>query len=224
MSNILTNITLIFSILWVITALFTIMLIILENRDPVKTVSWVLVVLLIPGLGIVFYILFGQYYRKQKIFSRKELKDLERIKILSQKQINDLKALKIDLNEKIRSKSNIMMLLLNNSKALLTELNVVRILTDGKETFDSIITAIEEATDHIHMEFYKWESDRIGERFRKALIKKAEEGVTIRLIYDDVGSWEISKKYIKELKNEGIETYAFMPVRFSNQSDGRSSW
>lgn len=214
MSNILTNITLIFSILWVITALFTIMLIILENRDPVKTVSWVLVVLLIPGLGIVFYILFGQYYRKQKIFSRKELKDLERIKILSQKQINDLKALKIDLNEKIRSKSNIMMLLLNNSKSLLTELNVVRILTDGKETFDSIISAIEGATDHIHMEFYKWESDRIGERFRKVLIKKAEEGVTIRLIYDDVGSWKIGSSYIKSLKNAGIQVYAFMRVQF----------
>ena len=213
MSNIIVNITLVLSILWILTALFTMMLIILENRDPVKTVSWVLVVLLIPGLGIFLYILFGQYYRKQKIFSRKELKDLERIKILSQKQVNDLKAFMAGQNEKIRSKSNIMMLLLNNSKALLTELNAVKILTSGKKTFDSIISAIESATDHIHMEFYKWESDKIGERFREVLIRKAQEGVIVRLIYDDVGSWKIGSKYVKSLKNAGIEVFAFMPVQ-----------
>ncbi len=214
MNSILANITLIVSILWVLTALFTIIVIILENRDPVKTLSWILVVLLIPGLGIVLYIMFGQYYRKQKIFSRKELKDLERIKILSQKQINDLNGLMEGQNDNIRSKSNIMMLLLNNSKALLTEYNAVKILAGGEETFDSIIEAIEGATDHIHMEFYKWESDKIGERFREVLIKKASEGVTIRLIYDDVGSWKIGIDYIKSLKKAGIEVYAFMPVQF----------
>lgn len=214
MNSILANITLILSILWVLTALFTIVVIILENRDPVKTVSWILVVLLIPGLGIVLYIMFGQYYRKQKIFSRKELKDLERIKILSQKQINDLNGLMEGQNDNIRSKSNIMMLLLKNSKALLTEYNAVNILSGGEETFDSIIEAIESATDHIHMEFYKWESDKIGERFREVLIKKASEGVTIRLIYDDVGSWKIGIDYIKSLKEAGIEIFAFMPVQF----------
>ena len=214
MNNLWTNISIIVSILWVFTALFTIVLIIRENRDPVKTVSWVLVVLLIPGLGFVFYILFGQYYRKQKIFSRKELKDLERIKILSQKQINDLDTLMQDQSKKVRSKTNIMRLLLNNSKALLTEYNAVEILVGGEKTFNSIIAALESATDHIHMEFYKWESDRIGERFRDVLIKKAKEGVTIRLIYDDVGSWKIGSNYIKSLKKAGIEVFAFMPVQF----------
>jgi cardiolipin synthase len=189
-------------------------MVILENRDPVKTISWGLFIILIPVIGIIGYLIFGQNYRKEKIFSRKELVDLERISSLSRDQVNELPHQKFLKNKKINEKRNIMTLLLNNSKALLTQYNKVNILINGEETFDSIINALNIAKDHIHMEFYRWESDNIGNRIKDVLVKKAREGVKIRIIYDDVGSWKISKMYLKELKKEGIKTYAFMPVRF----------
>ena len=208
------NIALVIIILYGGTILFTVFMVILENRDPVKTISWGLFIILIPGIGIIGYLIFGQNYRKVKIFSRKELVDLERISSLSRDQVDELPHQKFLENKKINEKRNIITLLLNNSKALLTQYNKVNILINGEETFDSIINALNIAKDHIHMEFYRWESDNIGNRIKDVLVKKAREGVKIRIIYDDVGSWKISKIYLKELKKEGIKTYAFMPVRF----------
>ena len=207
-------ISLIIAIAYGITVLFTVLLVILENRDPVKTVSWIMVIMLVPLFGIGFYVVFGQNYRKQKIFSRKGLKDLVRITNQSQKQLDDLDDIKSLENEKIREKSKIMMLLLRNSRAILTEWNKVEILNNGQETFDAMLEAIRQAREHIHMEFYRWESDQIGQVFRDALVLKAREGIKIRVIFDDVGSWKIGKKYIASMREAGIEVYAFMPVKF----------
>lgn len=200
--------------MWFIASVITTFILILNNRDPVKTVSWILVVWLLPYIGLFFYFLFGQYYRKQKIFSRKGLKDLERIGRVSQRQIRDLKSTDLLQDGKIKSKVNIMTLLLNNSKAILTEWNEVKVFGNGRNTFDAMLDAITKATDHIHIEFYRWESDDIGEEFKNALISKAKEGVRIRMIYDDVGSWKLSKVYLKSLRDAGVRVYAFMPVSF----------
>ncbi len=213
-NNIWSPITLVIAVAYGITVLFTVLLIILENRDPVKTISWIMVIMMIPILGFGFYIVFGQNYRKQKIFSRKGLRDLIRIANISQKQIDDLQNLDLLEDEKIKSKSNIMMLLLRNSKAILTEWNKVDVLSNGADTFDSMLEAIHGATDHIHMEFYRWESDQIGQTFKDALMEKAGEGLKVRIIYDDVGSWKIGKKYVASMKSSGIEVFDFMPVRF----------
>ncbi|UCG27132.1 MAG: cardiolipin synthase [Bacteroidales bacterium] len=209
-----TSLTIILVLLYTGTIIFTVFFVILENRDPVKTISWALFILLIPVIGIVSYIVFGQSFRKQKIFSRKGLNDLERISSMSKNQIIDLPNMAFLKDERIRNKINIIRLLLNNSKALLTERNKIDVMNSGEETFRSIIYELEGAKDHIHMEFYRWESDNIGNRIRDVLVRKARQGITIRIIFDDVGSWKLSKKYIASLNREGIETYAFMPVRF----------
>jgi cardiolipin synthase len=198
MGNILTHIGTLILFIWIVASVFTTFVLILKNRDPVKTVSWILVVWLVPYIGLFFYFLFGQYFRKQKIFSRKGLKDLERIRRISQRQIKDLKNTEFLQDEKIKSKLNIITLLLNNSKAILTEWNDIKIYGNGRNTFDAMLEAIGKASDHIHIEFYRWESDNIGEEFKNALIRKAKEGVRIRMIYDDVGSWKLSKTYLDQ--------------------------
>lgn len=170
--------------------------------------------MLVPVLGIVFYIMFGQNYRKQKLFSRKGLRDLKRMANISYSQLKNFENLNALNSRAIRNKSNIILLLLRNSKSILTRFNRVELLFDGEQTFKSIIEAVEAAEDHIHMEFYRWESDNIGNRIKEALIKKARQGIKIRLIYDDVGSWKISKSYVRSLREEGIQIKVFMPVRF----------
>ena len=70
-----TTLTIILILLYTGTIIFTVFFVILENRDPVRTISWALFILLVPVIGIVSYIVFGQNFRKQKIFSRKGLKD-----------------------------------------------------------------------------------------------------------------------------------------------------
>lgn len=208
------HIAYIFNIVYVITIIFTIIFVILENRNPTKTISWVMVLILLPVVGIIFYLYFGQNYRKSKIFSRKGIFDYQKIESLSKIQIKKLPNNKFLENKKIKDKLNIITLLLNNSKALLSEKNKVKILKNGKQTFGSILYELENAKHHIHIEYYIIANDKIGNQIKEILKRKAKQGVEVRLIYDDVGSWSLKKRYIRSLQKAGIEVNCFMPVRF----------
>lgn len=208
------NISLILVVIYLITVFSTATMVVREKRDPIKTTSWVLILILLPIAGLIFYIFFGQYHRKEKIFNRKGLRDLEQIENLSHSQVVKLHIQKLHHSQQIADNLNIITLLLNNSKALLTEFNEVEILQDGKEAFNSIIDVLNAAESTIHIEFYIVSDDKIGNRIKDILIKKAKEGIEVRLVFDDVGSWSLPKKYIKSLKDAGVAVYPFMEVKF----------
>jgi cardiolipin synthase len=202
------------SIIYLLTILFVCLMIVFEKRSPVKTLSWVIVVLLVPVLGIVFYIFFGQNYRKQKIFSKKSILDMEHLSNVALFQVNTLPERLSVASGSVREKDHLIRLMLNNNKSALTEFNQIDILKDGITTFPAMLNAIESAKEYINMEFYRLESDRLGMKFCNALMDKARKGVKVRIIYDDVGSWSISNRVIAQMKESGIEIYPFMPVRF----------
>jgi cardiolipin synthase A/B len=91
-------------------------------------------------------------------------------------------------------------LLLNNSHSVITTGNKVRILNNGQKTVEAIFEALESATHHIHLEYYIIDNDQTGNQLKEILIRKSKEGVEVRIIIDDVGSWSLGKKYIESLK------------------------
>lgn len=213
--NISSNpVLLVISLVYLLTAIFLCLMIIFENRSPVKTLTWVLVVLLVPGIGILLYFIFGQYYRKKKIFSRKGLLDSEYLSQAALLQIDSL-GLKLDKkSDLVKSKSHLIKLMLNNEKAILTENNSVSLLINGSQTFPAMMEAIRNARDFVHLEFYRFDIDETGNSFRYALMEKARQGVEVRIIMDDVGSWGFKAKYIKEMRAAGVKIFLFMPIRF----------
>lgn len=207
-----------------LTIIFVVVVIVLENRDPIKTVSWLLVLFLLPGIGIILYLYIGRNFRKSKFFTLKGVADEIHLEQLRQDQLVRLDKKSFLKNEKLFPKRNMMRLLLNNSKALITEKNRVRVLNNGRQTFGSMIYELENAHSHIHMEFFIIEDDQIGNRIKDILVRKAKEGVRVKVIYDDVGSWSLSRRFLRELTNAGIEVYSFMPVRvyaFANKVNYR---
>ena len=200
----------IFSLVFLITAIPVGIMIILEKRSPYKTAAWILVLILVPILGVIFYLIFGQEYRKQKLFSRSGIKSLGKIRNLSLKQLRQIRT----KNKITHDKQNIIRLLLNNSNSLLTTGNEVKILEGGEKTFKAIFEAIENAEHHIHLEYYIFEDDKIGNQLKDLLIEKSHQGVEVRIIIDDVGSWGLKQKFLNELRRNGIEIYPFMEVRF----------
>ena len=202
------------TILYFLTVVFIAILIILENRNPVKTISWILVLVLLPFAGIVIYLFFGQEYRKTKMYSRKGLKDLERLRNLTMEQLDNLPDNHLKLSEQLYTKKRLMNLMLSNSNAILTNNNEIQILRNGEETFPEIFRTIENALHHVHLEYYIIEDDRIGNYLRELLISKATEGVEVRLIFDDVGSWQLKKKFIRSMSDAGVMVDCFMKVRF----------
>jgi cardiolipin synthase len=202
------------TVLYFLTVVFIAVLIILENRNPVKTISWILVLVLLPFIGIVIYLFFGQEYRKTKMYSRKGLKNLERLRKLTLEQLDNLPKNHFQISERLYSKKRLINLLLSNSNAILTNNNVVKVLRNGQETFPEIFRTIEQAKHHIHLEYYIVEDDTIGNYLRELLIQKAREGVKVRFIYDDVGSWELKRKFIRSMSDAGVKVDCFMRVRF----------
>jgi len=204
------------TILYFLTVVFIAILIILENRNPVKTISWILILVLLPFVGIVFYLFFGQEYRKTKMYSRKGLKDLEKLRNLTLEQLGNLPKEQFRISDRLYTKKRLMNLFLSNSNAILTNNNEIQVLKDANETFPAIFHSIEQARHHIHLEFYIVEDDSIGNYLRELLIRKALEGVEVRFIYDDVGSWELKRKFLRSMSDAGVKVDCFMRVRFPN--------
>lgn len=204
----------IFSLVFLVTAIPFAIMIVLEKRSPYKTVAWILILILLPIFGLIFYLFFGQEYRKRKIFSRKGIKSLGKIRRLSLEQLRDFNQKHLHLSSTVYGKENIIRLLLNNSDALLTTGNQLKILNDGKITFQTIFETIKNARHHIHLEYYIFSNDKIGNQLKSLLIEKSREGVEVRMIIDDVGSWDLKKDFIAEMRNNGIAIYSFMEVRF----------
>src|ERR1700754_3534718 len=94
----------------------------------------------------------------------------------------------------------------------LTADHEVKLLINGEEKFPAVLQALEEAKDHIHIEYYIYENDKIGQMIEELLIKKAKQGVTVRFIYDDFGSRGIRKNIARRLRAEGVQAYPFYKI------------
>ena len=188
--------------------------IIQENRKPLKTISWIMVLLLLPFIGMIIYFFLGHNFKKARLFDEKYYHDLKQMERLFSEKKLELRDHRKELENLLLDKFKIANLLLNNNKALLTRHNKVTVLQNGKYTFNTILSDIEKATSFIHLEYFIFADDKIGNKVKNALIKKAGQGVEVRFIFDDVGSWGLSRKFINELRLAGIKVYSFMPVRF----------
>jgi len=178
--------------------IFTVFVIVRENRRPVTTISWMLVLILIPFVGLFLYFLFGRNVRKEKLFDRKKIQDLEKINAFDTDKPRGRTVEDVQLNGKVAAKKNIINLLQNN----------------GPETYEALLSEIEKAKAFIHLEFYIFEEGKIAEKLKELLVRKCSEGVEVRMIYDAVGSWKLGRKYLNELRTNGVEVQSFMPVLF----------
>ncbi len=204
----------VFLVLNYLLVLFFSIIILLKNKNPVKTLSYLFALATLPFLGLLVYYFFGQDYRKYKIFEKKYLIDDAKLK---QWRAN----FKLEPKEKEefvadfgQGNYKIYKLLRNNEKAVLTFHNKAKELINGEEKFKLLRKDLKEAVNHIHMEYFVLEDDILGREIMDILCDKAKIGVKVRLIYDDVGS-KITKKYKTKLTDCGVDHHAFMPVAFS---------
>lgn len=200
--------------LYVLITGIVILAVITDDKSPSKSLAWILVLVFIPVAGVVLYLFFGQNFRKKKLFSRKGLEDFIQIEELQKEQLKYLSSPEIIKHRPASKKVHIMRLLLNNSKSILSENNKVEILNNGSEKFPALIEALKNAKHHIHIEYYRFEHDKIGSKIADLLKEKARKGLQVRLIMDHVGSWHFRRKHIRALQAAGVEVALFMPVTF----------
>lgn len=199
---------------YIILLILTCLRIIHDTRSATKTLAYLLLVVFIPVFGMLFYFTFGINYRKRRMYSKKLLDDEDR-------DLGFRKRLYENSVQIINSPGNIQpdakelaYLLLNDSLSPVSLENQVKVLRNGEEKFPEVLKAMEAAKDYIHLEYYIFENDEIGRQIENILIKKAREGLTIRMVYDDFGSRSIRKNLVNRLRAAGVQVYPFHKIRF----------
>ncbi len=180
--------------------------VLMDNKQPEKTMAWILVLCFMPIVGIIFYLFFGQNTRKEKVISERSMDLLMKRSMLEFAEQENLHI--------PRRNRPLMKLFTNQNWALPFKDNEVSIFTDGYEFVSTLLYNIGQAQDHIHLDTYIIEDDPLGNLVADALIDKALQGVEVRLLYDDVGCWRVKDRFFNRMKAAGIQVYAFMPVRF----------
>ncbi len=185
----------------------------LHNENPATTISWILVFIASPFFGYIAYLVFGRAFDKKKkkktLIALKELdKDIEAFFSESQSYKSPYYDVLGEENQKLSE------LLSNNSRANLSFYNDTKIYLEGESQFDDMIRDIENARESIHVEYFIIKNDSTGEKFFDVLCKKAEQGVSVKLIYDDIGSFALNESFLSKMKNSGAEVKTFLPILF----------
>ena len=191
---------------YLVVVLSQMLVVILENRQPVKTVAWLMVLFFLPIVGLVIYFFFGRNRKREHFVSRACASQLARRSAVRFYQ-GGFPELPVEYRPLIK-------LFRRQSGAFPYADNKLRVFTSGASMLDNLLRDIAAARHHIHVEFYIIEDDRIGRMVREALAAKAREGVSVRLVYDDVGCWNVKNRFFREMEKEGIQVGAFLPVRF----------
>ncbi|MEG2317385.1 MAG: cardiolipin synthase [Rikenellaceae bacterium] len=193
---------------------FVLIGIIITKGDPVKSLTWIIVILIFPIIGILCYLTFGRNLRKKKILKKGSLRIDKYFAKIVVKQKFDITVPSTKETRSILENKKMVNLLFNNNIAPLTHDNSAIVLNNGEETFAKIKEQLLLAKVFIHLEYYIIEDDIIGNEIADILIKKANEGVEVRIIFDAVGSWSLTKHFIRRLTEAGIEVKPFLPVVF----------
>ncbi|WP_405570005.1 cardiolipin synthase [Winogradskyella sp. Asnod2-B02-A] len=194
-------------------ALSAVVTILHKKLNPTKALSYIIGLLALPFLGLIVYYLFGQEYRKTKIFSRKHVLNQSIVKKIQNQLELDTKEINV-VDDLLDQKSKLIPLLYNSEKSKLTINNDVKLIKNGDDKFKLLFKDLKAAQYHIHLEYFVIKDDVIGTELLNILCDKAIEGVEIRIVIDDVGS-SISSNMKRKLKDSGVNMKPFMPVLFS---------
>ena len=196
----------IFYPIYAIVTLGALLAVLMDHRQPAKTVAWVLVLVFLPVVGIVIYFFFGQNTRKERFISQRSLDQLTKRSMLEFAEQKDLK-IPADQGALIK-------LFTNQNWSFPFKDNEVDIYTSGYDFFHMLLRDIGKAKSHVHIDSYIFNDDALGYMVADELVEKASQGVEVRVIYDDVGCWNVKNEFFERMREAGIEVHAFMPVKF----------
>lgn len=194
------------TVAYAVTIISIVGVIVSENRNPVKSLAWVTVLLALPALGLILYIVFGRNIKNKRIISRRNRRRLRRresarradfSKLPHSAPVNSIARLAHSLSGSVYYR---------DSNAL--------IYNNGADKMDDLIADIGNARHYINIQYYIISDDKTGRRLRDALIERARAGVTVRVIYDHVGSFRVKRRFFREMQREGIQVYPFFKVTF----------
>ncbi len=174
--------------------------IVLQKREPIATLSWLLSLALLPVLGLLIYHFLGpQRIRRQRLRRSR-----------SRHHLTDALPRGLDPSEDCATIARLGQASTGYAASTATKVDV---LVGGAACFDALLEAVAGATHHLHVEYYIFEPDGIGTRLRDALVERAKAGVRVRLLLDAIGSAALNRRFLAPLHDAGVEVAWFHPAR-----------
>ena len=177
-------------------------------RTSQGTIAWVISLVTVPFIAIPLYWLLGKTRFSGTVGGRR-LKD-GRLAKLAETMHQRLLDLEVDIPEDDAFERAARLL----GGLPFTRGNRLDLLIDGDETFDRIFRAIHEAEKYLCVNFFIVKNDKLGTTFQEALIARAKAGVKVYFLFDEIGSHKLPRRYLKELRDAGVECRSFGINRF----------
>ena len=210
-SSLIINIILIAA--FILNLIFAFVIIFMERRSAGSIWAWLLVLVFLPIIGFILYLLLGRQIQRNRIFKLKK-EDRKGLAMIVDEQIEALESDDFSKgnHQIVKFKEMVRMLLFNNAAFLTTD-NQTKIYTDGHAKFDALLSDIKNAKDYIHIQYYIFKSDELGHRILSALEDKLDEGLEVKMLYDDMGSRTLRKKDLKPFRQKGGHVESFFPYK-----------
>lgn len=202
-------------IIYAVTIISCIVVVLKENRNPIRSLAWVIALIFLPVVGLVFYVFFGRSLRGQHMISRMNKRRM--ITKMAPRHVN------LDSLNLTRAERNLVKLARNLSSSFYTVNNKIEIFTNGEEKFTALKRDLMRASRSIFLQYYIFLDDTLGHEIAEILMQKAREGVDVKVIYDNVGSFSARNKFFKRMNEAGVETHPFFRVTFP-QFANRVNW
>ncbi|AWM73118.1 cardiolipin synthase [Lactobacillus apis] len=181
-----------------------------RRRSVSTTWAWLIILLVFPVIGITLYGFFGRGISQENIFAINKQHHIGLRNV--QKSITKAPK-KISASDTSNKAKMVVHFFDRNSESPLSKNNHVKLYTDGEQMFHDMISDIENAQQTINVEFYTFYNDEIGNKMLNLLIKKAKEGVKVKLLYDAWGSLGATKAWFDQLNKAGGEVLPFVTSR-----------
>lgn len=181
-----------------------------RRRSVSTTWAWLIILLVFPVIGITLYGFFGRGISQENIFAINKQHHIGLRNV--QKSITKAPK-KISASDTSNKAKMVVHFFDRNSESPLSKNNHVKLYTDGEQMFHDMINDIENAQQTINVEFYTFYNDDIGNKMLNLLIKKAKEGVKVKLLYDAWGSLGATKAWFDQLNKAGGEVLPFVTSR-----------
>jgi cardiolipin synthase len=201
-------------IIYFFVVLLVCLRIIYDTQSFSKTLAYLLFVVLVPVVGMIFYLSFGINYRKRKMYSKKLIIDDTLSKKLKNEILSNFKIATYSVTATFVDYKKLINMITTDTISSISTSNEVELLFNGENKFPKVIETLRNAKHHIHIEYYIFEDDVIGNEIVDVLIQKAQEGVEVRFIYDDFGSRGVRGYMLKRLRSAGVKAYPFHRVIF----------
>lgn len=203
------------SFLLLLIIIGSLLVIITDERDSGKKISWILVIVFIPVVGIILYIMFGFDIRRSREYNTRKRDFLKFFHSRSDAGTRQM-LFGNYAAKKVRQEYQELITLLSKSNGTsVTDNNSIEIITSGKRKFEALTQDILNAKHHIHVEYFLFKKDKGSKMIKRLLMQKAKEGVKVRFIYENIANINIRPKYYKEMRKDGVEVVSFTDPKFS---------